>query len=393
MMATAVPSPHAPGRLGQAIPSDQLLAFLDDLRRWRDGRRAELDQLDGAALAAAEPDLYTGDLTLALSVWQAISDRYDQMAVVWDSGRVLAPGRERLSQLIWGRLSDGPGVRGPNAGPGLRGPNAGPGGLAVSLVEALVLSDALTERLRDRLDLDPRAGAGERLTAVRAAVERCRDLATDRASGDRGALLAVQGLRDRVDDLAARADRGADVAGPLGALEADVARAERDLIVAAARQRDLLRDRDRAAATIGVLAARGEAARALAARCTDRIAGAPRLAVPDATRLGAVPETQPELDAFERDLDRVARALDRVEQAYQAPLAERDELRGRLRGYEAMARSTLRADHPLVAAGYESARTLLWSAPCDLAAARAAVTRYQHLVRGDPETPPEEHHG
>ena len=63
-------------RAGWAWPSPaELLAYLDGLRRWRDGRRAELDQLDRAALAAAEPDALTGDLTLAMALWQAVSDR------------------------------------------------------------------------------------------------------------------------------------------------------------------------------------------------------------------------------------------------------------------------------------------------------------------------------
>jgi hypothetical protein len=365
MMTATVHAPTAPGRLGQAIPAAEVLTFLDALGRWRDGRRAELDRLDRAALAAADADAYTGDLTLALAVWQAVSDRYDQMLTVWDSGRVLVPERERLSQLIWGRLDAGPGA-----------------GLAVSLVEALVLSDALTERLRDRLDLDPRAGAGERLAAVRATVERCRDHATDRHSGDPAALPGIQRLRDRLDELAARATRGADIEGPLRVLEVDVARTERDLIVAASRRRDLERDYERAVIAVDQLSRRGEAARALAARCSDRIAGAPRLAVPDVTRLGPVPESQPALDEFEARLDRVAAALAQVEQAYGAPLAERDELRGRLAAYRAMAEANLR-DDVAVRVAWEAAHDILWSAPCDLAAARNAVATYQRVVRGE----------
>jgi hypothetical protein len=370
MMTATASAPSAPGRLGQAIPADELLAFLDALRIWRDTRRAELDQLDRTALAAADPDAYTGDLTLALAVWQAVSDRYDQMVTVWDSGRVLVPERERLSQLIWGRIDAGPGA-----------------GLSVSMVEALVLSDALTGRLRDRLDLDPQAGVAERLAAVRAAVERCRDHATDRHSGDMAALPAVDRLRGRVDDVAARAGRGADVGGPLGELEADVARTERDLIVGAARRRDLVRDRERALDAVAELGARGEAARTLAARCTDRIAGAPRLAVPAVANLGPVPETQAELDAFEARLDRVAAALRRVEEAYGAPLAERDELRGRLKGYQAMAQATLRSEEPGVLARWDEAYAILWTAPCDLPRARAAVARYQQVVRHDGGAP------
>jgi hypothetical protein len=367
-MAAAASAPAAPGRLGQAIPADELLAYLDAVRRWRDARRAELDHLDRAALAAADADAHTGDLTLGMALWQSVSDRYDQMAVVWDSGRVGPPERERLSQLIWGRLDAGAGA-----------------GLAVSLVEALTLSDALVGRLRDRLALDPLAGAGERLAALRAAVERCRDLATDRRSGDPAAEPGVVRLRERVDALAERAGRGADVTGPLTQLEGDTARAERDLIVAAARRRDLLRDRDRAVDLVAVLEAREPALRALAARCADKIADPPRLAVPDVSNLGPVPETAAELDAYLGRLDQVSAAFAYAEAAYRAPLDERDELRGRLQGYRAMADGALRAEDPDVLAAWQPAYGILWSAPCDLAVARAAVLRYQRVVRG--ETP------
>ncbi|WP_399090915.1 hypothetical protein ACGH2B_19050 [Streptomyces sp. BBFR2] len=66
--------------------------------------------------------------------------------------------------------------------------------------------------------------------------------------------------------------------------------------------------------------------------------------------------------------------------AVTAPLAVRAELRGRLDAYRAeLARHGL-ADDPLAAERYDAARRLLWSAPCDLRAAEAAVARYQRAV-------------
>ena len=38
-------APNAPGRLGQAIPADDLLVYLRDLGSWRDARKAELVKL------------------------------------------------------------------------------------------------------------------------------------------------------------------------------------------------------------------------------------------------------------------------------------------------------------------------------------------------------------
>jgi hypothetical protein len=39
-------APAAPGRLGQSIPADQLLKYIEALRDWRGQRKAELDRID-----------------------------------------------------------------------------------------------------------------------------------------------------------------------------------------------------------------------------------------------------------------------------------------------------------------------------------------------------------
>jgi hypothetical protein len=369
-MSSDVTAPVPPGRLGQPVPTDDAMVYLTQLRRWLDGRRAELDRIDRAARSGAAGDELTADLTLALAVWQEISDRYDQLVSTWDSGRADTTAREHLSRLIWGRLA------GATAG------TVDPG-LAVSLVEALTLSDALALRLLGRLALDPLAGVGERLAVVRAAVERCRDQADDRRTGSADAAAAVQRLRVRVDDLTAKAGRGADVTGPLALVETDVARTERDLIVAAARRRDLLRDRERAARRLRALASMEEDVRAVAARCTEKIADAPDPGVPELSALGPVPDAEADVDAYLVRLDDLERALTRAAAAYQAPLDERAELRGRLRGFQAKARAELRDQDPAVMAAWDPAYKILWTAPCDLGAARAAVLRYQRAVRGD----------
>jgi hypothetical protein len=76
-------------------------------------------------------------------------------------------------------------------------------------------------------------------------------------------------------------------------------------------------------------------------------------------------------------------AIDQVRAASEqaaAPLNERDELRGRLTAYRAKAGATGRAEDLVLAAGYEHARELLWTAPCDLSQARAAVLGYQTAI-------------
>jgi hypothetical protein len=69
----------------------------------------------------------------------------------------------------------------------------------------------------------------------------------------------------------------------------------------------------------------------------------------------------------------------------------RNELRGLLGGYQAKADARGRSEDPGLASMYERARSCLYSAPCDLAAATALVEEYQRaLTRAQAGTNPEE---
>ncbi|WP_280672431.1 MULTISPECIES: hypothetical protein [unclassified Kitasatospora] len=89
----------------------------------------------------------------------------------------------------------------------------------------------------------------------------------------------------------------------------------------------------------------------------------------------------PLLDTLEeqaaKELTRARQSLTEVTQ----PLAVRAELRGRLDAYKAMAARLGVVEDPEVIERYEKARWLLWSAPCDLRAAAAAVARFQQALR------------
>ena len=84
-----------------------------------------------------------------------------------------------------------------------------------------------------------------------------------------------------------------------------------------------------------------------------------------------------ELDRCEVDLARSGEQTDRVRQAAAAAIGRRDELRGLLRAYKAKAGRLGAAEDPGLAARYDEAYGLLWTAPCDLAAAEPAVVAYQ----------------
>jgi hypothetical protein len=361
---TAV-APAPPGRIGSSIPAKDLLSFLDALGTWRDRRRAELDELDQAALQAEDADALSGDVVLAMAVWKAVSDRYELILVTWDSGRVGQTETERISTLIWGGLDTG----------------GASGSLAVSLPEACTLSDALAATLRARLALEPGdADLAARLRQLRAQVERISDLVKNEPAISRNEAIANHhDLDRRVTDLTDRAKRGADVGGLIGSLEMDAARTERDLIVGGATRRERAADVARARAVRSELEAQGIAVRALADRCVAAVSPAPRLGVPDVTALGPVPNTPAELEKYLTRLDAVRRALGQAQSAYGAALERRDELAARLDAYQVKAGSVARTSGTTedLAELYRRGHHVIDTEPVDLLRLGALVAAYQ----------------
>jgi hypothetical protein len=103
----------------------------------------------------------------------------------------------------------------------------------------------------------------------------------------------------------------------------------------------------------------------------------------------------PLLDGLEQAADEeLLRARDSLT-AVTAPLAVRAELRGRLDAYRAKVARLGMAEDLLLVERYDQARRLLWSAPCDLAAAERAVRRYQQAVAelGSAPRTPSDHPG
>ncbi|HEY7174207.1 MAG TPA: hypothetical protein VH442_04760, partial [Micromonosporaceae bacterium] len=78
--------------------------------------------------------------------------------------------------------------------------------------------------------------------------------------------------------------------------------------------------------------------------------------------------------------DTIARAIARARELRAAAdglVARRDELRGRLEGYRAKAAAYRLDEHEQLGPLHSHARTLLYTAPCDLPAATRAVVAYQ----------------
>ena len=389
--ASAV-TPAPPGRIGAPLSSQDALHYLDALGAWRDQRKSELDLLDQAALSQPDGDPgtgtagstgLTGDVMLSMALWKAVADRYDLLLATWDSGRVGQAELERLSTLIWGRLDA---TLDPRLAQRPDVPSSS-GALAVSLPEAMRLSDALAASLRARLALDPAdADVTGRLRQLRAQLERVRDLVgAEPPDSAEGFSRTLSKLDTRLGEMVDKAKRGADIGGLLGPLEADAARIERDLIVGAATRAEAARDVARARQLRSELEARGAAIRDLAALCVATVSPAPKLAVPDVAALGPVPATAAEVGAYLARMARVSRAMNQAHTAYSTALDELSELRGRL---EAYAIKATRVTDALPATGlgeakddlaelFRRADDTLSARPADLARARALVAAHQ----------------
>jgi hypothetical protein len=92
------------------------------------------------------------------------------------------------------------------------------------------------------------------------------------------------------------------------------------------------------------------------------------------TRLAA------ELDEVEHELAAATGNFRATERTVVDALNRRDELRGLLGAYQAKAARLGAVEDPGLTERYNHARGLLWTAPCDLAAAADAVTGYQQAV-------------
>jgi hypothetical protein len=88
-----------------------------------------------------------------------------------------------------------------------------------------------------------------------------------------------------------------------------------------------------------------------------------------------------ELDRIAAQLGQAAARTAELRQAVADALGRREELRGLLGAYKVKAARLGAAEDEDLAAPYDEAYGLLWTAPCDLAAAAAAVAAYQRAIR------------
>jgi len=305
-------SPPAPGQLGVAARPAEMLDYLGRLDAWLAQRRQELDSLDSQIQATGRQAELTGDVTLALALWQAVKTRQDLILRTWDSGRVGQVELDRLSGLIWGRLDTQA-----SSVDRLRS-------MAVSLPEAGRLCDALVAQLRTRLNTDPNAEQQLiRLRNLRAQFERIRDqIGLEPAAQQPAERARLSALVARAEDLSAKRQRGGDIGGLLGPLEIEAALYERDLIVGAAQRREArdLVTRAREAAT--ALSAREQAIRQLATQAAERVWPLPSAGVPSLAALGPIPNTKATLQPYLARLGEYGAALEAAHRDLSAAVTE-----------------------------------------------------------------------
>ena len=240
-------------------------------------------------------------------------------------------------------------------------------------------------------------GLGEIGTQLAAAKEQLGDLGDDEVTGALAAAEAELGqLRGLLnsDPLALWHGGGVDTtrlerlrkqAAAVAARAADISRLRAD-----AQQRIAVA----AAAVAAVRAAREDAASARE-RAEAKIAapGLPppadaavleaRLAALDKLRAaGRWARLSAELDTIEAEAAAATQRCREAQRAAEALLGRRDELRGLLGAYQAKAARLGAAENTELSTLYSQAQDLLWTAPCDLDASAAAVTRYQRAIGG-----------
>ena len=213
-------------------------------------------------------------------------------------------------------------------------------------------------------------------------------LAAQRAAANADPLALWQPVRDGKTARAAGEGR-VDTTAADRLREQAAALTPRIIELDRLRQQARRRIDDLAAAAAAARAARQDALSArrdVAVRISALPSLPPEISGPPLATLGALADggqwsrLAAELGRCEAELAAAAAQTADMTQKAAAAIEKRDELRGLLRAYKAKAARLGAAEDPDLAARHERAHGLLWTAPCDLAAAEAAVAAYQRAI-------------
>ena len=230
--------------------------------------------------------------------------------------------------------------------------------------------DAAKQQLGDTGD-DEAAGA---LAAAGDELGRLRDLLNaDPLALWQGGSVDTARLGRLRKQAAAAAARAAEIGRVRADAQRRITAAAAAVSAAAAAFADAAAARDRAAARI--------TAAELPPPPTETAGLDVRLAALDKLKAaGRWSRLATELDTIEAEAAAADQRCRDVQRAAAALLGRRDEQRGLLDAYQIKAARLGAAEDSELSKLYDEAHELLWTAPCDLAAAGAAVTRYQQAI-------------
>ncbi|MDI2125192.1 hypothetical protein [Yinghuangia seranimata] len=414
----------APGTAWTRDDADRELARLEGERDAISAGLMALDDhpgrrlLDGAALAGRTKERWEACRADITRLWEL----YAAYGAVLDEARALRNRRARPSRtelddiaaLLTGTSVAMPGADVPLAQRGLLDPVAS--ARRVSLDVLVAEMNTVWRRAAEMVSAvdDVWSVLLPRLDRVEAAATETAAL-VDRLGGAQALAVEARVVAETRTRLAdARGQVASDplhfaaatTSARIGTVDLDVL--ERDLkgVQDGLRQLRLLQERyeERARRVTGlleVLAADEADGRRRRAHVAGRIARAvpeiPSLAAPLTARNAQVaelrkrdawPQLSAQLSALERDTAAAAERVRAVRGELDALLARRDELRGLLQAYRAMAGGRGRSEDEALEALHHRAYDVLWRAPCDLDDAARLVGDYQAAVT----TPRPGHH-
>jgi hypothetical protein len=248
------------------------------------------------------------------------------------------------------------------------------GAIAANLAEAGTLVDAIVRRVELRVTTLERQSVGE----VTAAANAAADLTVAEALAARLGSDVNRAAQLRADLVTRR--NVADVAVGAAALR-------RELEALDADRARLLQAWAGVEARLATLRTDEAAVRQLAQRCRDKVKDAPAIGIPSVDAIGelapepalrsmAWPAARALISPTIEKVDRLEAAFAEARRRFQQPLDERDDLRGLLQSFRDKAAAHGLGEHPELEPLYRQAQSLLWTAPCDVDAARGLVQQY-----------------
>ena len=254
--------------------------------------------------------------------------------------------------------------------------------IAADLSSAAVLLTAVLDRVSAAIEADEAAHTGlvADRTVARRDVEAAQRLAVE-----------LGHYANRAAVLAERAEQAGDIANTWRVVAVEAAALRRELEQMEASRTELFRRWHALEADLDALSAREVEIRELVELCRSKVRPLPPMAVPSVAALGTV-RPMAELTALPWQvaravmeplitrIDRLDAAFDEVARRFTAVVDQRNELRGLVQAFRDKAGGSNLAEAAELEVMFKAAEDVLWSAPCDVAAAEPLVAEYTAAV-------------